>query len=217
MSTAQVDLVNWLREQPDDDLGRLLMARPDLLHPVPSDIEVLAARTAGRASVEIALDRLDVGALQVAEAMVLSPDPTDVQALAALLNVTPPQLTNALDRLRQAMVVWGRDDQLRLLPVVRDLMPTPAALGPPARTLLEHVSRSQLASMLADLGLASVSDPTLSIAAAAAGVDALAGMLEDPAQAQRVARPCAGGCPRSRRPARGRPTDRSDPLSAASG
>src|ERR1039457_914093 len=182
MSTAQIDLVNWLREQPDDDLARLLMARPDLLHPVPSDIEVLAARAAGRASVEIALDRLDVGALQVVEAMVLSPDPTDIQAVAALLDVTPAELAPALDRLRQAVVVWGNDDQLRLLPVVRDLMPTPAALGPPARTLLEHVPRSQLGGLLADLGLASVRAPTIGIAAAATAVDALADVLEDPAR-----------------------------------
>src|SRR5579859_3533698 len=108
MSTAQVDLVNWLREQPDDDLAGLLMARPDLLHPVPSDIEVLATRAAGRASVEIALDRFDVGALQVVEAMVLSSDPTDIGSVAALLDVTADQLTPALDRLREAVVVWGR-------------------------------------------------------------------------------------------------------------
>jgi hypothetical protein len=218
MSTAQLDLVNWLREQPDDDLARLLKARPDLLHPVPSDIEVLATRAAGRASVEIALDRLDVGALQVVEAMVLSPDPTDVQALAALLGVTPAELTPALDRLRQAVVVWGRDDQLRLLPVVRDLMPAPAALGPPARTLLEHVSRAQLAGLLADLGLTGIGDPTVSIGAAAAAVDAIADVLEDPARlsellgrapdaAREVVDLLAVGPPTGRIPAARRPVD----------
>ena len=218
MSTAQVDLVNWLREQPDDDLARLLMARPDLLHPVPSDIEVLATRAAGRASVEIALDRLDVGALQVVEAMVLSPDQTDTGAVAALLGVTAAQLTPALDRLREAVVVWGRDDQLRLLPVVRDLMPAPAALGPPLRTLLEHVSRSQLATLLADLGLTDVGDPTLSIAAAAQAVDAIADELEDPAQlaellgrapaaAREVVDLLAVGPPTGRIPAARRPVD----------
>jgi hypothetical protein len=218
MSPAQVDLVNWLREQPDDDLARLLMARPDLLHPVPSDIEVLAARAAGRASVEIALDRLDVGALQVVEAMVLSADPTDIKALAGLLDVTPAKLSPALERLRQAVVVWGRDDQLRLLPVVRDLMPAPAALGPPARTLLEHVARSQLAALLADLGLTSVGDPTLSIGAAATAVDALADVLEDPAQlgellgrapdaAREVVELLAVGPPTGRSPAARRPVD----------
>jgi hypothetical protein len=218
MSTAQVDLVNWLREQPDDELARLLIARSDLMHPVPSDIEVLAARAAGRASVEIALDRLDVGALQVVEAMVLSPDPTHLDALAALLDVPPAKLTPALDRLRQAVVVWGRDTQLRLLPVVRDLMPAPAALGPPARTLLEHVARSQLAGLLADLGLTSVGDPTVSIAAAAAAVDALADVLEDPAQlseligrapdaAREVVELLAVGPPTGRIPAARRPVD----------
>ena len=218
MSTAQIDLVNWLREQPDDDLARLLMARPDLLHPVPSDIEVLATRAAGRASVEIALDRFDVGALQVVEAMVLSPDPTEIGAVAALLDVTAAQLTPALNRLREAVVVWGRDDQLRLLPVVRDLMPAPAALGPPARTLLEHVARSQLAVLLADLGLTDVGDPTLSIAAAATAVDAIADLLEDPARlaellarapeaAREVVDLLAVGPPTGRIPAARRPVD----------
>jgi hypothetical protein len=218
MSTAQVDLVNWLRRQPDDDLARLLMARPDLLHPVPSDIEVLATRAAGRASVEIALDRLDVGALQVVEAMVLSPDPTELAALAVLLDVPPARISPVLDRLRQAAVVWGRDDQLRLLPVVRDLMPAPAALGPPARTLLEHVPRSQLAGLIADLGLTNVGDPTLGIAAAAAAVDALADVLEDPAQltelldrapvaAREVIDLLAVGPPTGRIPAARRPVD----------
>jgi hypothetical protein len=218
MSPAQIDLVNWLRERPDDDLARLLMARPDLLHPVPSDIEVLAVRAAGRASVEIALDRLDVGALQVVEAMVLSHDPTDVDALAALLAVTSAELMPALDRLRQAVVVWGHDDQLRMLPVVRDLMPAPAALGPPARTLLEHIPRSQLAGLLADLGLTSVGDPTAGIAAAAAAVDALADVLEDPAQlrellgrapvaAREVVDLLAVGPPTGRIPAARRPVD----------
>ena len=194
------------------------MARPDLLHPVPSDIEVLATRAAGRASVEIALDRFDVGALQVVEAMVLSPDPTDIGSVAALLDVTPEQLTPALDRLREAVVVWGRDDQLRLLPVVRDLMPAPAALGPPARTLLEHVARSQLAGLLADLGLTEVGDPTFSIAAAAAAVDAIANLLEDPAQlaellgrapdaAREVVDLLAVGPPTGRIPAARRPVD----------
>ncbi|HEY5049895.1 MAG TPA: helicase-associated domain-containing protein, partial [Acidothermaceae bacterium] len=218
MSTAQVDLVNWLRGQPDDDLAQLLVARPDLLHPVPSDIEVLAARAAGRASVEIALDRFDVGALQVVEAMVLSPDPTDLRALAALLDVAPAKLAPALDRLRRAVVVWGRDDQLRLPPVVRDLMPAPAALGPPARALLEHVPRSQLAGLLGDLGLASVGDPTLGIATSVAAVDALADMLENPAQlnallgrapdaAREVVELLAAGPPTGRIPAARRPVD----------
>jgi len=179
MSTGQVDLVSWLREQSDDDLGRLLTARPDLLHPVPSDIGVLAARAAGRASVEIALDRLDVGALQIVEAMALSPDPTDVESLAELLGVRHELLEPALARVRQAAVIWGSDDALRVLPVVRDLMPAPANLGPPARTLLEHVAPSRFAGLLNDLGLPPNAEPAGSRAESAAVVDAVAGVLEN--------------------------------------
>ena len=181
MSTGQVDLVSWLRAQPDGALARLLEIRPDLMHPVPSDIGVLAARAAGRASVEIALDRLDVGALQIVEAMALSPDSTDLPAVAALLGVRPVVLAPALARLRDASVVWGSDDALRVLPVVRDLMPAPANLGPPARTLLEHVAPVRLTSLLHDLGLPMADELTGDRAATAAAVDAIASVLEDPA------------------------------------
>ena len=181
MSTGQVDLVSWLRAQRDDALARLLEIRPDLMHPVPSDIGVLAARAAGRASVEIALDRLDVGALQIVEAMALSPDPTDLSAVAALLGVRGSVLAPALTRLRDAAVVWGSDDALRVLPVVRDLMPAPANLGPPARILLEHVAPGRLTTLLHDLGLPTTEDPVGGRAATAAAVDAIATVLETPA------------------------------------
>jgi hypothetical protein len=218
MSTSQVDLVSWLREQSDDDLARLLAARPDLLHPVPFDIGVLAARAGGHASVEIALDRLDVAALQVVEAMTLSTEPTDIGALATMLAVEPARITPTLERLRQAAIVWGADDALRVLPVVRDLMPSPAELGPPARALLDQIPRSRLASLLRDLGLPDVGDPTLGVSASAAAVDSLAALLEDPErlgallervppEAREVIELLAAGPPAGRVPAARRPVD----------
>jgi hypothetical protein len=218
MSTSQVDLVSWLREQSDDDLARLLAARPDLMHPVPFDIGVLAARAGGHASVEIALDRLDVAALQVVEAMTLSTDPTDIGALATILAVEPDRIAPTLQRLREAAIVWGPDDALRVLPVVRDLMPSPAELGPPARVLLDQIPRSRLASLLRDLGLPDVGDPTLGVAASAAAVDFLAALLEDsgqlgallervPPEAREVIELLAAGPPAGRVPAARRPVD----------
>jgi hypothetical protein len=218
MSTGQVDLVSWLRERSDDELACLLAARPDLLHPVPFDIGVLASRAGGHASVEIALDRLDIGALQVIEALTLSIEPTTIGSLAKLLAVEPARIAPTLERLRQAAVIWGADDALRLLPVVRDLMPSPAELGPPARTLLEQVPRSRISILLRDLDLPEVPDPTDASSAAAAAVDSIAGLLEDaeqlgallervPAAAREVINLLADGPPAGRVPAARRPVD----------
>ncbi|HEY0869022.1 MAG TPA: helicase C-terminal domain-containing protein, partial [Acidothermaceae bacterium] len=218
MSTAQADLVSWLRAQSDDDLVRLLAARPDLLHPVPFDIGVLAARAGGHASVEIALDRLDIGALQVIEGLTLSADPTNLSSLATLLDVVPERIAATVERLRQAALVWGSDDALRLLPAVRDLMHSPAELGPPARALLENVPRSRLATLLRDLGLPDVGDPSLDASAALAAVDSLASFIEDsdqlaallervPAPAREVIDLLAAGPPAGRVPAARRPVD----------
>src|SRR5438132_4570699 len=102
MSTSRSALVDWLRACSDDDLAGLLAVRPDLLHPVPSDVVVLAHRATGRASVEIALDRLDVATLHVVEAFALLPEPTDQESVAACLGVTVDSVTTPIQRLREA-------------------------------------------------------------------------------------------------------------------
>ena len=144
--------VDWLRERPDDELAVLLSARPDLLHPVPADVAVLAARAASRASVEIALDRLDLGALQLLEALALLAEPRSTSDVARLLQVGPSEIEPGLATLRSAALVWGTDDDLRLLPVLADLVPFPAELGPPARLALTEVPPARLPALLADLG-----------------------------------------------------------------
>jgi Helicase conserved C-terminal domain/WYL domain len=203
MSPAQVDLVEWLRQQSDADLEWLLASRPDLLHPVPSDIGVLAYRAAGRASVEIALDRFDVGALQVVEAMALSGDPTDLESVAAILNVAPDRIGPVIDRLRRAAVVWGTNSVLRLVPVVRDLMPTPANLGPPVRRLLEQLAPSRLAGLARDLDVTDV-------AAVLESPTSLAALLEDaPPPAREVLELLAAGPPAGRVPSARRAVDAS--------
>ena len=182
MSPARTALVDWLRQCSDDELAGLLAARPDLLHPVPSDVAVLANRATGRASVEIALDRLDVATLHVVEAFALVPEPADQVAIAAALGVTVESVTTPIARLRQAMLVWGADDALWLAAVVRDLMPTPANLGPPVRVLLEQLPAGQLARLVVDLGLDLVETGHGADGAAAAAISAVAGVLEDPQQ-----------------------------------
>ena len=190
--TAAPTLAGWLRHQPDDVLARLLATRPDLLHPVPADISVLASRAGGRVSVDIAIDRLHLGAIQVIEALALLPEPTTVDDLAELLRVDPAALAPAIQALRDAVIVWGDGGDLRLLSVVRDLLPFPAALGPPARLALAEIPAARLPGLLADLS-ALLGEPAIPTAGAepagaaqpATAADnllAIAATFEDPAR-----------------------------------
>jgi hypothetical protein len=162
MSTAARSLADWLRTQPDERLAVLLAARPDLLHPVPSDVTTLATRANSRASVEVALDRLDLGAVQTLEALALlcstGPRSPSLPALAKLLGVAPATLARPLDVLRAAVLLFGPDDDLAVLPAVQDLLPFPAALGPPARLALTEIPASRLPGILSDLA-ALLADP----------------------------------------------------------
>jgi len=211
-TAGQVTLASWLRHQPDSTLARLLAARPDLLHPVPPDVSVLASRASGRVSAEIALDRLDLGSLQLIEALALLPEPTTVEEIARLLGVDPAQLSEPLAALGDGAFVWGGSDsaagagagEVRLLRVIRDLLPFPAALGPPARLALAEIPVARLPGLLADLGAllgepllhrGAEADPAAEPVAAAAAVelnveqlaaaetlDAVAAVFEDPAR-----------------------------------
>ncbi len=150
MSIAATSLADWLRAQPDARLSALLAARPDLLHPVPSDVGSLAARASSRASGEVALDRLDQGCLQTLEALTLLASPA-VEPLVNLLGVDRAAVERPLATLRDAALVYGSDDALTVLPVVHDLLPFPAALGPAARLALTEIPAGRLPGVLSDL------------------------------------------------------------------
>ncbi|MGH8868383.1 MAG: helicase-associated domain-containing protein, partial [Actinomycetes bacterium] len=181
-------LAEDLRTWSDDDLAALLAARPDLVTPVPADIGVLATRAGTRASVARALETLDRFALQVLDGLVHLPDGASVAELRDLLDVPDEMLRPALDRLRALCLAWGDDAQddaeaggddggrgdggLRLVRAVREIVGSPAGLGPPAETALAAYSPTRLRHLLDDLGLAPTGDPT-------SGARAVAGLLGD--------------------------------------
>ena len=66
-------LAAWLRTRDDAQLGALLVARPDVARPAPSDVVALACRLAVPVSVDRALDELDAGTLQVLDVVLLAP------------------------------------------------------------------------------------------------------------------------------------------------
>ena len=184
MSTAGPrSLAEWLRAQPDEALAALLRARPDLAVPAPGDVTTLANRAGVRFSVLRALEELDAWTLQVLDAVVLAGEGVEPPrrgavgyaaavldgaggpgssygTIRALLSAAPePAVRTAVDRLRALALVWG-DAALHVPATVRDVLaPYPGGLGRPVATLLPQATGTQLAPVLAALGLPAVRQP----------------------------------------------------------
>ncbi len=160
MSTAdraRRSLADDLRSFDEQALVELLAARPDLTVPLPSDLTSLAARAAGRASLQRCLDGLDTAALQVLEVLALLPEPATVGEVSRLWGAPAGE---QLGRLRALALVWGGPRSLHLVRAVRDLLgPHPAGLGPPLREALDRRSPQRLERLLAELDLPPAPDP----------------------------------------------------------
>jgi hypothetical protein len=118
---------------PADGLAKLLALRPDLLDPVPEDIAELASRSTTSASIGRAIDELNVWLRTVAEALAALPDPASVADLATMLGQSRANLAAAAEQLRQRGLLWGEDDQLHLVRLVREVFePYPGGLAPPS-------------------------------------------------------------------------------------
>ncbi len=170
---AARSLADDLRGRDDAQLVALLRARPDLATPVPADITSLAARATTRASVQRALDGVDTFTLQCLEALAVLPEPTARTDVARLLGLRPAQANEPLRRLRDLALVWGTDNDLRLVRTARDTLGAhPAGLGPPLLELLERRDLGRVGVLARDLGL---DVPAVDV------VTALADHLADPA------------------------------------
>lgn len=167
-------LTEWLRGRRDEHLRDLLVARPDLVNPVPADLGGLAERAATQASVTRALDRLDHATLRVVEALTVLPGPASHDdLLAAFPEEDAASVRHALSTLRRLALVWDDEDGLRPVRSACAALAQPAGLGPPASTAFRDVDPARLEAMLDDLGLGAESD-----AEAAAG--AIAAQLAKP-------------------------------------
>lgn len=177
-------LAEQLRGWPDDQLVRLLSARPDLAVPAPQDSSQLASRAGTRASVAQALDGLTTLELAVLDAFVAVGGRAPAERVRRVVNAADASFTGALERLRAMALVWGAGDDLRVVSAVTDLVGTTlSALGPPAEQLLTAYGPERLAGLLADLGARSCGDR-------ARDALELAALLTDPATVTRLVAAC---------------------------
>ena len=133
-------LADDLRQRDDDALCTMLRARPDLLHPVPADFTALTSRATAGPSVSRCLDGLDAMHLYVlrscSEATSSNPASADAILKAAdLPQDAAPAACAALADVIALGLVYGDDDALRTVSVVRDLVAqTPVPVWPPPRS-----------------------------------------------------------------------------------
>lgn len=147
MASPSRSLADDIRARTDDDLVELVLARPDLARPTPADLTGLAARASTRASVQRALEALDLGRLQVMEALVVAGQ-SDGASVLDLLGVAPDDeataelVAAAIQDLWVRALVW-RDGQathvVRTVPQV--LGASIAGLGPALRELRPSAPR----------------------------------------------------------------------------
>src|SRR3954468_8190439 len=97
-------LADDIRNRTDEQLTSLVLLRPDLARPAPSDLTSLAARAGTRASVQRAIEGLDRGHLQVLEAVVVAGDGSGSGTVDELMGGVDTR--SQLERLWNLALVW---------------------------------------------------------------------------------------------------------------
>jgi hypothetical protein len=122
-------LADDIRGRTDEQLTDLVLARPDLARPAPSDLTSLAARAGTRASVQRAIEGLDRGHLQVLEAVVVAGDGSGSGPVDELVGGV--DVRTQLTRLWDLALVWRAPEGLYAVRTVPEVLgPHPAGLGP---------------------------------------------------------------------------------------
>jgi hypothetical protein len=128
-STGARSLADDIRSRTDEQLTDLVLARPDLARPAPSDLTSLAARAGTRASVQRAIEGLDRGHLQVLEAVVVAGDGSGSGTVEKLMGGV--EVRSQLGRLWDLALVWRAPEGLYAVRTVPEVLgPHPAGLGP---------------------------------------------------------------------------------------
>lgn len=126
-------LTEALRAMSAEELATLLALRLDLLDPIPENIAELGSRAATPASINRAIDELNIWVRTIAEALAALPDPTSIRELETMLKRQPSQIATAVQQLRERALLWGEDQELHLVRPVREAFePYPGDLAPPS-------------------------------------------------------------------------------------
>ena len=127
-ATGARSLADDIRSRTDEELATLVLLRPDLARPAPSDLTSLAARAATRASVQRCIEALDLGHLQVLEAVVAAGDPARHAAVDALMGGI--DVSAHVQRLWERALVWRAPEGLYAVRTVPEVLGQVAGLGP---------------------------------------------------------------------------------------
>lgn len=132
-------LADDLRSRTDAELVDLLTARPDLVHPIPSDMRALTTRAATAPSISRFLDDVDAihhYALRVACTL----SDAGSTSTEAIVKATTKDIgakaraavSTAVDHLWSAALLWGNKDRVNVITAVRDqVMNAPLPSWPP--------------------------------------------------------------------------------------
>lgn len=132
MPTRARSLADDLRGRSTGALTELLVQRPDLARPTPSDLTTLAARATTRASVQRALEGLNLAQLQALEVVcVLGPAPLADLATGLGQPRRSPGVRELIDRLCALALCWQGPEGYRAARTVQEVVGAPAGLGPP--------------------------------------------------------------------------------------
>ena len=173
-------LADQLRAWSDAELAHLLTRRPDLAVPAPQDSSQLASRLGTRASVLRAVDQLSRLELTVLEAVIALGGTTSADRLQAVVNAAPEAVADALGTVRGLGLLWGDDDSLRVVHVLRDVLGTRMSrLAPSVATLLAGPASSRVSALAKGLGLSPSGDRH-------ADANAIAALLGDGEQVERL-------------------------------
>ncbi|GAB3107868.1 helicase-associated domain-containing protein [Janibacter alkaliphilus] len=135
-------LAEDIRSRTDEELVRLLLARPDLARPRPTDLTALAARAATQASTTRAVDHLDLRHLVVLQSCVAldgdagpAAGPPDdgvaVPGVSALTGLDPELVATLIGDLHDQALLWRSATGLVPARTASEVLtPDVASLGP---------------------------------------------------------------------------------------
>jgi len=127
-ATAARSLADDIRGRTDAQLAALVLSRPDLARPAPSDLTSLAARAATRASVQRCIEALDLGHLQVLQAVAAAGDAAPHDAVDTLMGGV--DVSAHVERLWERALVWRAADGVYAVRTVPEVLGQVAGLGP---------------------------------------------------------------------------------------